>query len=164
MRTGQFRLSVLACRKVDWSTDPPKSFNMSYTKAGLESMSQEEFFSLAEKLEIPDYKKREKIDVIYDIIEKSVSESVANSANKEKTPRKRARLASARYSGTFDTNTPPSPNDVQFLTSCIEKHPKCPIVPSLRPLYSPPKPCAASSITTMSRFFATFMIASMSQG
>ena len=104
MRTGQFRLSVLACRKVDWSTDPPKSFNMSYTKAGLESMSQEEFFSLAEKLEIPDYKKREKIDVIYDIIEKSVSESVANSANKEKTPRKRARVSVKNVDKVYTAN------------------------------------------------------------
>ena len=77
---------------------------MSYTKAGLESMSQEEFFSLAEKLEIPDYKKREKIDVIYDIIEKSVSESVANSANKEKTPRKRARVSVKNVDKVYTAN------------------------------------------------------------
>ena len=84
--------------------------------------------------------------------------------DEKSTPRKRARRASARYSGTFETKMPPSPSEVQFLTSCVEKQPKWPIVPSLRPLYSPPKPCAASSITTMSCFFATFMIASMSQG
>ena len=77
---------------------------MSYTKAGLESMSQEEFFSLAEKLEIPDYKKREKIDVIYDIIEKSVSESVANSANKEKTQRKRARVSVKNVDKVYTAN------------------------------------------------------------
>ena len=67
-------------------------------------MSQEEFFSLAEKLEIPDYKKREKIDVIYDIIEKSVSESVANSANKEKTPRKRARVSVKNVDKVYTAN------------------------------------------------------------
>lgn len=68
---------------------------MTYTKAGLENMSQEEFFELAEKLNIPDYKKRTKIDVIYDIIEKSVSETVASSASKEKdkSNRKRARVS-----------------------------------------------------------------------
>ena len=77
---------------------------MSYKKSELESMSQEEFFSLAEKLEIPDYKKREKIDVIYDIIEKSVSESVANSANKEKTPRKRARVSVKNVDKVYTAN------------------------------------------------------------
>ena len=67
-------------------------------------MSQEEFFSLAEKLEIPDYKKREKIDVIYDIIEKSVSESVANSANKEKTQKKRARVSVKNVDKVYTAN------------------------------------------------------------
>ena len=77
---------------------------MSYKKSELESMSQEEFFSLAEKLEIPDYKKREKIDVIYDIIEKSVSESVANSANKEKTQKKRARVSVKNVDKVYTAN------------------------------------------------------------
>ena len=67
-------------------------------------MSQEEFFSLAEKLEIPDYKKREKIDVIYDIIEKSVSESVANSANKEKTTKKRTRVSVKNVDKVYTAN------------------------------------------------------------
>ena len=83
---------------------PANIINMSYKKSELESMSQEEFFALAEKLAIPDYKRREKIDVIYDIIEKSVNESVANTSTKEKATKKRARVSVKNVDKVYTAN------------------------------------------------------------
>ena len=57
-----------------------------------------------------------------------------------------------------------NPNDVIFLTSCIENAAKSPIVPTFLPLYIAPKACAASSKTKISCFLASSIIGSKSTG
>jgi len=77
---------------------------MSFTKDQLEKMNSDEFFALAEKLDIADYKTRDKIDVIYDIIEKSVNDSVANATPKEKPARKRSRVSVKNVDKVYTAN------------------------------------------------------------
>ena len=76
---------------------------MPITKEQLENMSVEEFHSTAEKLGISDSRSRDKIDVIYDIIEKSVNESVANAAPKA-AAKKRTRISVKNVDRVYTAN------------------------------------------------------------